>query len=80
MMNSSPEESAFGPTLGFALAFGPSVFFALAFASTGLLRKSPILLSARAVLARVDLSLTPWLGGARPVSYTHLTLPTTPYV
>ena len=56
MMNSSPEDSVLCLTLVFALAFG----------STGLFRKFPILLSARAVLARADLSLTTWLGGARP--------------
>ena len=54
MMNSSPEESAFCPSLSFVLAF----------VSMGLLRKSPILLRARAVLACVDLFLVLWLGGA----------------
>ena len=63
-MNSSPEESAFCPSLVRGLVLGPCLDFSLAFVSTGLLRKSPILLRARAVLARVDLSLVLWLGGA----------------
>ena len=65
------------PAIGAARA---AVFAEVSALDTGLLDRTPIE-AMRALTARLDLCRADAEGGGLgPVSYTHLTLPTTPYV